>query len=378
MTATLGDALVHSLAWEHERVHLVRDAQTGLCAAIAIHSTVLGPALGGLRIRRYQGGLPEALDDVLRLSRAMTLKAATAGLDLGGGKAVVLDDGLDELRSSRLAVLATEIDRLGGDYITAEDIGTTPADMDLIAEHTAYVVGRSEHGEVSGDPSPDTARTVLGAIRAALLALDGAEDLHGRTVGVIGLGKVGGRLARWLIQEGARVVGFDPRADVLGPARAAGVEIAPSADDVFGRELDVLAPCAVGGMIDERRAESLRCRIVCGAANNQLENEATARVLGQRQILYVPDFMANCGGLIHADAERRGAEAADVERALQEAARRTRDVLAEAQRTGALPLAVAEEHAWVRIRNARRALSAPVPPPVAEPVAASRVRSPDA
>jgi glutamate dehydrogenase/leucine dehydrogenase len=177
ITSTLCASLMRSLAWEHERVHLVRDAGSGLCAVIAIHSTTLGPALGGLRIRAYEHDVPEALDDVLRLSRAMTLKAATAGLDLGGGKAVVVDDGRAELRVPRLVALAREIDRLGGDYITAEDIGTTTADMDPIAEHTSYVVGRSRHGGVCGDPSPETARTVLGAIEAAL-----ARDARRRRV----------------------------------------------------------------------------------------------------------------------------------------------------------------------------------------------------
>ena len=160
-----------SCAWEHEHVHIVHDHSSGLSAVIAIHSTVLGPALGGLRIRSYERGLAEALDDALRLSRAMTLKAAAAGLDLGGGKAVVLDDGLAARRPARLVALAHEIERLRGAYITAEDIGTTTADMDLIGEHTTHVVGHRERHGLGGDPSPDTARTVLGAIRAALWSL---------------------------------------------------------------------------------------------------------------------------------------------------------------------------------------------------------------
>lgn len=356
MTTTVGDALVRSLAWEHERVQLVHDPATGLRAVIAIHSTALGPALGGLRFRRYAGGLPEALDDALRLSHAMTLKASAAGLDLGGGKAVIVDDGRDELRAARLVAFAAEIDRLDGAYITAEDIGTTTADMDLIAEHTPHVVGRSARAGLGGDPSPDTARTVLGAIRAALAAVDGDDALEGRTVGVLGLGKVGGRLARLLAAGGAHVVGYDPAAAACASLREPGVELAAGAEDVLARELDVLAPCAGGGLVDAELAGRLRCRIVCGAANNPLREEAAADVLARRGIVSVPDFLANCGGLIHADAERRGdGDAARLEQRLAAAQARTRDVLVQARERGVAPEAVAEAHALERIAAARGA-----------------------
>jgi glutamate dehydrogenase/leucine dehydrogenase len=357
MTPPVCDALLESLAWEHERVQLVHDADSGMQGVIAIHSTVLGPALGGLRLRRYADGVAEALDDALRLSRAMTLKASAAGLALGGGKAVLLDDGADApIRAVRLVALAREIERLGGAYITAEDIGTTTADMDLIAEHTAHVVGRSAHAGVGGDPSPATARTVLAAIEAALEVLDGDDTLVGRTVGVIGLGKVGGRIAAWAAEAGARVVAFEPVAAVAGALDGrAGIELAGSAEELYARELDVLVPCAIGGMVDERVAEALRTRIVCGAANNVLSGPAAAAVLARREILCVPDFLANCGGLIHVDAERHGeGDAARVERALAEARTRTRAVLLEARADGRPPSAVAEEHAWARIAAARR------------------------
>jgi glutamate dehydrogenase/leucine dehydrogenase len=343
------DRLTESLAGGHERVQLIHDHDSGLRAVIAVHSTVLGPALGGLRLRAYRDGLPEALDDALRLSRAMTLKAAAAGLDLGGGKAVIIDDGREDLRSQRLLRLAEELERLDGAYITAEDVGTTTADMDFIAQHTDHVVGRSERDGIGGDPSPDTARTVLAAIRAALRALDGSDELDGRTIGVVGLGKVGGQLAAWLVQQGAVVVGYDPV-----PFSIDGVERVGSEQEVLACDLDVLAPCALGGLVDEQRAAELRCRVVCGAANNPLQGEAAAS-LARRGILYVPDFLANCGGLIHADAERRGAGPAEVERGLQSAARRTSDILAEAHTTSRLPIAVAEEHAVARIKRARRA-----------------------
>jgi valine dehydrogenase (NAD+) len=344
------ESLMEALDWRHERVQLVNDHAIGLQAVVAIHSTVLGPALGGLRIWRYRRGLVDGLEDALRLSRAMTLKAAAAGLDLGGGKAVMLDDGKPEQWSLRLERFAEELEQLDGAYITAEDVGTTAADMDFLAERTSHVVGCSARDGIGGDPSPDTARTVLGAIRAALRALDSSEDLDGRVVGVLGLGKVGGQLAAWLTEAGATVVGYDPV-----PPELDGVEVAESADHLLGRDLDVLAPCALGGLIDPKVAGELRCRVVCGAANNPLTGVAAARTLAARGILYVPDFLANCGGLVRADAERRRAGAGEVEGKLREAEQRTRVILAESHERGELPVAVAERHAWSRIELARAA-----------------------
>ncbi|HEX5146980.1 MAG TPA: Glu/Leu/Phe/Val dehydrogenase dimerization domain-containing protein [Conexibacter sp.] len=362
MTEDVCEALEQSLSWEHERVELVHDADSGLEAVLAIHSTVLGPALGGLRLRRYAGGLPEALDDALRLSRAMTLKASAAGLDLGGGKAVVLDDGAwsdPACRTARLRAVARELERLGGAYVTAEDVGTSTADMDLIAERTRHVVGTTRGAGLGGDPSPSTVRTVLGAIAVALEVRDGDDALAGRSVGVVGLGKVGGRLAARLVGAGARVVGVDPDAAARRRASVLGVEIASTADELLARPLDVLAPCALGGLIDEATAASVRCRVVCGSANNPLTGEPAAAQLARRGVLYVPDFLANCGGLIQADCERRGvADPARLERALAAARARTRAVLREASERGALPSAVAEQHAWTRIHTARREPSA--------------------
>lgn len=349
MTVATADPLAQSLAWGHERVQLLNDPETGLEGVIAIHSTALGPALGGLRVRAYEGGTAEALDDALRLSRAMTLKAAAAGLDLGGGKAVIVDCEDAGPRAARLAAFAREVERLGGAYITAEDIGTTTADMDFIAEHTGHVVGCSEREGLGGDPSPDTARTVFGGIRAALEVLDGDSSLEGRRVGVIGLGKVGGHLAGLLAEAGAEVVAFDPRA-AAREGCGDGVALAASAEEILAAELDVLAPCAIGGAIDPDVAAQLSCRVVCGAANNPLSGPEAAAALARRGILYVPDFLANCGGLIHVDAERRGeGGGALLELALADAERRTGEILAEALASGELPATIAEQRAWSRI-----------------------------
>lgn len=348
------DSLQRALAYDHERVHLVRDRESGLEAVIAIHSTALGPSLGGMRWRAYPGGVAEALDDALRLARAMSLKASAAGLDLGGGKAVVIDDGREELRADRLIAIAAEIERLGGAYITAEDIGTTTDDMDLVAQHTGHVVGCSAPEGISGDVSPATAVTVLGGIKAALAAIDGNDSLAGREVGVIGLGKVGERLAELLVADGARVVGFDPVG--IEPAiRELGVEPLGGLEQLYGRQLDVIAPCAVGGMIDERIAAEVRCRVICGAANNPLTGPAVEAALAQRDVLYVPDFIANCGGVIHADAQRRPEAGPEwLEETLAQAGERARATLTEARESGRLPGELAEERAIARIVKAKQ------------------------
>jgi glutamate dehydrogenase/leucine dehydrogenase len=340
-----------SEGFDHERVVIRQDAETGLRMVIAVHSNVLGPALGGMRLRAYPGGLPEAVDDVLKLARTMTLKASAAGLDLGGGKAVMLDDGRTELREARMRAAAALVDDLGGAYITAEDIGTTTADMDFISRHTRWVVGRSEENGGRGDPSPVTAETVKRSMERGLAAATGSAALEGRTVGVVGVGKVGEPLARKLAAAGARVIAFDvdaARLDAL--AREGVIEAAPSAEAIFARELDVLAPCAAGGAVDEHVA----CKVVCGAANNPLASAEVAAKLASRGVLYVPDFLANCGGLINCSVELTRAGDADVDAHIATAMGRLHDALEEARRTGEPPAAVAERHALERVERARR------------------------
>jgi glutamate dehydrogenase/leucine dehydrogenase len=336
---------------EHERVVIRQDPEIGLRLAIAVHSTVLGPALGGMRIRAYPGGMAEALEDVLGLARTMTLKASAAGLDLGGGKAVMLDDGSTEFREARLHAAAEAVDELRGAYITAEDIGTTTADADLMSHHTRWVVGKSLENGGRGDPSPVTAETVMRAMQLGLASATGSADLDGRAVGVVGVGKVGGSLARKLSDAGARVLAFDvdsARLEALVEEGAA--QPAPSAEAVFARELDVLAPCAAGGAVDEHVA----CRVVCGAANNPLASHDTAGRLVSRGVLYVPDFLANCGGLINCSAEWRRADDADMHRHVATAMDRLANALEEARSTGEPPAAVAERHALDRVERARR------------------------
>jgi glutamate dehydrogenase/leucine dehydrogenase len=354
---------------DHEQIVIREDKDTGLRFIVAVHSTVLGPALGGMRLKRYPGGLREALEDVMGLARTMTLKASAAGLALGGGKAVMIDDGRPDLRSARLGAAARVIDDLDGAYITAEDIGTTTADMDQMARLTPFVTGRSLSDGGGGDPSPVTAETVFQAMSRGLGAATGSRDFEGRRIGVVGLGKVGSALAGKLVAAGADVVGCDlDRECCERAAEQFGVEIAPSAEAILASELDVLAPCAAGGMIDDALARSIDCRVVAGAANNPLTGRGVARTLMERDILYVPDFLANCGGLIHVSMEwekqslrtghgpalaqrrkKRGDETSLIAGAME----RLEVAIETAETEGTTPIEVAERQALERVEAAR-------------------------
>jgi glutamate dehydrogenase/leucine dehydrogenase len=335
---------------EHEQVVVINEPRSGLRAIIAVHSTALGPAVGGLRLRPY-ADLDAALLDALRLSEAMTLKNAAAGLDLGGGKAVIADDGDSARRTQRLLAFADALNELGGRFITAEDIGTTTEDMDLIATRSDRVLGRSaERG--GGDPSVVTARTVLGAIAEGARACFGSPDLDGLRVAIVGAGKVGGRVAVALARRGARVLVADAVADRAWRVAAEqdGID-AIAVGDALTADVDVLAPCAGGEVIDAGLAGALRCRLVAGAANNPLVDDDAARALAARDILFIPDFLANCGGMIAVAAQLPGAPVA-VEEAVIAAIERLRDVLDEAHRTDRLPHELARERALARVARA--------------------------
>jgi leucine dehydrogenase len=290
----------------HEQVAFVGDGPSGLRAIIAVHSTALGPSLGGVRFWQYPTER-EALLDVLRLSEAMTLKAAVAGLDQGGGKAVVLVDDPDAPRSEALLrAMGRAIDELGGRYIAAEDVGATTRDMDLLALETSWVTGVDPSRGGSGDPSPVTAVGVVAAMRAVCGVLDGDTSLRGRRVAVQGAGHVGTHLVQLLREAGAEVVVAD-----VNPARARDVAaahgaVAVGADAVLETECDVLAPCALGGVLDATTVPRLRCRAVCGAANNQLADDDAADLLAARGVLYAPDFVASAGGIINIAEEFTG------------------------------------------------------------------------
>jgi glutamate dehydrogenase/leucine dehydrogenase len=341
----------------HERLQVFHDRETGVTGAIAIHSTALGPAMGGLRLYAYPG-LEDAIVDVLRLSRAMSFKSAAAGLDLGGGKAVLIDDGRWGVgRGERMRSVGRAIEELSGRYVTAEDVGTTPHDMDAIAAVTGHVAGASPSLGGSGDPSPFTARTVFAAIEGAVRVRLGRDSIDGLRVGVQGVGNVGSALVRLLHGAGAEVAVTD-----ADPARCAalaaelGVEALPPAGFSGGR-FDVFSPCALGGVIGAAEVAGMAATVVAGAANNPLADRGAARALADRGVLYVPDFIANCGGIIHVGAEVLGLTEAAVEELLAASGGRSESILSEARETGRLPLEVAEEYSLRRIAAAERQMA---------------------
>jgi valine dehydrogenase (NAD+) len=286
----------------HERVVFANDAASGLRAIIAIHSTVLGPALGGTRFYPYADE-QAALTDVLRLSRGMTYKAAAAGLDLGGGKAVIVGDPTTLKSDELLKAYGRLVESLGGDYITAGDVGTTSADMDVIGATTSHVVARTAAAGGSGDSAPLTALGVFRSMQAAAASVWGTGDLSGRSVGVEGVGKVGRNLVELLVADGARVVVSDVSRTAVDAVRRAHPQVT-AADRVIDLDLDVYAPCALGATLTPRTVATLTSAIVCGAANNQLSSAAVEHDLHARSITWVPDYVANSGGLIQVAGER--------------------------------------------------------------------------
>jgi leucine dehydrogenase len=333
----------------HEQVVFVADAAAGLRAVIAIHSTALGPSLGGVRFRHY-GSESEAIADALRLSEAMSLKASMAGLHQGGGKAVVHWDDPDRPRPRAvLEALGRAIDELGGRYLAAEDVGATTSDMDGLARVTPWVTGVNARSGGSGDPSPVTAFGVICSMRAALEELDGDSSLAGRTVHVVGVGHVGGPLVDLLVAAEARVSVSDVFADRVAVAvDRHGVDV-HAADHALSVACDVLAPCALGGVFDDVTVPQLQCRVIAGAANNQLASERAADQLAERDILFVPDFVASAGGIINIAEEFVGYDRA---RALKRAAAvgpTTARVLRSARDRGVTPQRAAEDLARARI-----------------------------
>lgn len=289
----------------YERVIFAQDEAAKLKTIIAIHSTRLGPALGGCRIQPYATE-EEALTDVLRLAESMTWKAAAAGLDLGGGKAVIIADPARDKDEALLRAFARVIESLGGRYITSVDVGSSVDDLDEMRRETKHVVGVSPAYGGSGDPSPITAHGVATSVRSCVYHVFHDTSLEGRRIAIQGAGKVGYHLAGLLAHEGADVVVADPDVDHLGHvARDFGVETA-SPDAILETECDVLAPCALGGVINEETIPRLKCRIVCGSANNQLGTLEDADALSRADILYAPDFIVNSGGLISVADEMIG------------------------------------------------------------------------
>jgi leucine dehydrogenase len=332
-----------------------RGARSGLYTIVAVHSTVRGAALGGCRMWTYEDSRA-ALRDALRLSRAMTYKAAAADLPLGGGKGVIMAPVGRRLTPNRrhaaLLDFADAVAALAGAYITAEDVGTSSRDMTVIAERTRHVAGLPRSRGGSGDPSAFTALGVEVAIRACCERIFSTPSLRGRSICVLGLGHVGARVARRCARGGAELV----LADVDPAKRKLAVGLGArwvEPERALGADVDVLVPCALGAVLDQETVPELRCQIIAGAANNQLADERVADQLAARGILWAPDFVVNAGGLINIAEELHGYSAAAARRRVRGIADTLRHLFDAGDAIGATPLTAAME-------LARRRLTAPV------------------
>ncbi len=307
MAAPQQSAGVFERGTGHEQVVFCHDEPTGLKAIIAIYSTALGPALGGTRFYPYATE-QEALEDVLNLSKGMAYKASLAGLDLGGGKAVIIGDPAKIKTEALLRAYGRFVESLNGRYFTACDVGTFPEDMDNIARESSYVTGRTVAHGGAGDSSVLTAFGTFQGMRAAAEVTWGQPTLHGRTVGVAGVGKVGHHLVTHLVDDGADVVVTDVDEAAVARVQALhpGVRAVADTDELVRSQLDVYAPCALGGALDDAVVEVLSAKVVCGAANNQLAHDGVEKQLQDRGILYAPDYMVNAGGLIQVADELEG------------------------------------------------------------------------
>lgn len=346
-------------AWNGEEVLVRHDEPTRAWMFIGVHSTTLGPAMGGTRLKAY--ALPEeALDDVLRLSSGMTVKQAAADLPYGGGKAVVAVDevpgrGTDERRELLLRY-ADVVDSLHGTYVTAADMNTGEADMDTIGERTPHVLGRSKANGGSGDPGAGTATGVFHGIRACAARAFGSEELEGRSVLIQGIGSVGGHLAELLHEAGATLLVADVDAARAGSVADRLGATVVAADEVIGAECDVFSPCATGRVLTAETIPHLRCRVVAGAANNQLGTAEDGDRIGDAGVLYAPDYVVNAGGVIHlAGAETLGWDEATLAKRLEGIGDTLREVFYTAERERISTAAAADRLAAERLAAGRDA-----------------------
>ncbi len=327
----------------HEALHFVTDAKSGLRAIVALHSTHLGPAAGGTRMWHYADDA-DALTDALRLSRGMSYKNAMAGLPLGGGKAVVLADANRTKTPEMLAAFGRAVDRLGGHYVTAEDVGMSVADMMAIREQTKFVAGLPvEGGEVGGDPGPHTSLGVFLGIKAAVRRALGKDSLAGLHIALQGAGSVAGGVARLAAAEGARLSIADvdaARAQKLADETNGAVV---STDSILGLDADVVSPCALGAILTEQSIAALKAPIVAGGANNQLATRADGERIAARGILYAPDYVINAGGIINVSTEYVGdGDASLVGQRIEAIPGRLEEIWAQSAASGINPAEVAD------------------------------------
>ena len=339
----------------HEQVVFCHDAPTGLRAIIAIYSTALGPSLGGTRFYPYPSE-DAALADVLNLARAMAYKNALAGLDHGGGKGVIIGDPRRLKSEALLRAYGRFIESLNGRYVTACDVGTYSEDMDMVARECRHVTGRTVANGGAGDSSVLTAFGVFQGMRAAAEHVWGTSSLDGRKVGVEGVGKVGHRLVDHLIEAGARAVicDVDPAAVDRTRARHPEVEVAADRDSLLASQIDIFAPCALGGAVNDGNVALLDAKVICGGANNQLAHVGIEKLLADRGVVYVPDYVVNSGGVIQVADELAGF---NFERAKAKAAQifdTTKKILVMASEEDVPPVVAADRLAERRMSEVGR------------------------
>lgn len=339
-------------SYGHEQVSFFNDRESGLKAIIGVHSTVLGPSLGGCRMWKYTDDAA-AIRDVLRLSRGMTYKAAVANLNLGGGKAVIIGDSRAHKTPELMLAFARAVDSLNGKYITAEDVGMSVKDIDLVRTVTSHAVGGSNEGG-SGDPSIMTAFGVFQGMKAALKHAGLGESLEGVRVAVQGVGNVGYHLCSYLSAAGATLLVTDIYPNQIERVVSEFGAEPVSPYTIYSTECDVFAPCALGAVLNIRTIPQFKCKVIAGSANNQLETDADGELLFNKGIVYAPDYAINAGGLINVAAELDGYNHERVLEKVSLIGQTIDNILEEAKRRSILPQKAADRIAQMRLDSARQ------------------------
>ncbi len=337
----------------HEQVVFCQDERTGLKAIIAVHNTVLGPSLGGTRMWSYTSEA-EAIKDVLRLSRGMTYKSAISGLNLGGGKAVIIGDSRKHKSEALFRRFGQFVESLDGKYITAEDVGISPEDISYVAMETDHVAGLPISQGGSGDPSPVTAHGVYMGMKGAAKFVYGSDSLEGKKVGVQGVGHVGAHLVESLIKEGAKVTITDIHEESIKAITSRFDVNVVSAEGIYDVDMDIYAPCALGASINDDTIDRLKCSVIAGAANNQLAIESKhGKILLDKGIVWAPDFLVNAGGIINCYAEVAGFERNWAMDGVERIYQTTQDILNKSRAEGIPTYLAANRMAEDRIASVR-------------------------
>lgn len=334
----------------HEQIIFCHDKDTSLKAIIGIHNTVLGPALGGTRMWNYENEW-EALNDVLRLSSGMTFKSAITGLNLGGGKAVIIGNAKTHKTPELMRKFGEFVNSLSGKYITAEDVGMTTSDMDIVREVTPHVVGVSEGHGGSGNPAPNTAFGVFMGMKAAAKFKYGSDDLEGKSVFVQGVGNVGEALIKHLLKEGAKVTIADINREHLETVGNKYKVALYEGNDIYSQNMDIYAPCALGATINDDTINKIKAQIIAGSANNQLAEDRHGVMLQEKGIVYAPDFLINAGGLINVYAEIEHCDKQETIRKTENIYNTTLEILERAAQNGVTPNVAALKMAKERIQK---------------------------